>query len=75
MAGFDDIAEVVTCSRKRVNAFLGAGYRLLAVETESLWTKTPKGVERVEGYVLKHLVFVVGRPADVEPFDPEAKPG
>lgn len=72
---FAGIVELVTCSRKRVNAFLGAGYRLLAVESESLWTSTPKTVQGPEGYVLRHLVFVVGRTPDVEPFEPEKAAG
>jgi hypothetical protein len=69
--GHTDIIEVVTCSKKRVNLFLERGYRLLAVEPETTWVKPPKDVKRVEGYVLKFLTFVLGRPAGVEPFDPD----
>ena len=66
-----DIIEVATCSKKRVNLFLERGYRLLAVETETTWIRPPKDVKRVEGYVLKFLTFVLGRPAGVEQFDPD----
>lgn len=65
-----DIAEVVTCSKKRVNLFLERGYRLLAVEPETVWIK-PKDAKKIEGYVLKFITFVLGRPAGVEPFDPD----
>ena len=66
-----NIIEVVTYSKKRVNLFLDRGYRLLAVETETTWIKPPKEVKKIEGYVLKFLTFVLGRPAGVEPFDPD----
>jgi len=70
---YTDIAEIVTCSKKRVNLFLERGYRLLAVETETTWIKPPKEVKKVEGYVLKFLTFVLGRPQGVERFDPDKK--
>lgn len=75
MHDFSDIVEVVTCSKKRVNLYLEAGYRLIAVDTETVWTSTPKDVESVEGYVLKHFIFVVGRPEGVPHFDPERGTG
>lgn len=65
-----DVREVVTCRKAKANRYLDAGYRLLAVEHETVWTKPPKDVRKVEGYVLKHLTFCLGRPGDVEPFDP-----
>ena len=57
-----NIIEVVTCSKRRVNLYLERGYRLLSVETETVWAKPPKEAKRIEGYVLKFLTFVLGRP-------------
>jgi hypothetical protein len=67
---FAGIVEVATASKTRVNLFLDAGYRLLAIKQQALWTTTPKGSKSRDGFVLKSIVYVVGRTVDVEPFDP-----
>lgn len=64
-----DVAEVVTCSRDKANAYLEAGYRLLAVEQQAVWSDCPKRSKQTGGYVHKFLTFVLGRPHDVEAVD------
>ena len=68
---FAGILGVATAAKARVNLFLDAGYRLLAIKQQVLWTTTPEGTKSRDGFVLKSIVYVVGRdPVDVEPFDP-----
>lgn len=62
-----EFVEVHTLNgARRTNPYLDAGYRLLAVmpESEPLETTTKQVVVR------KRVVFIVGRTADVEHFDP-----
>ncbi len=70
---FDDVEEIVTCSKKLVNRYLQAGYRLLAIEHETSWSDLPKKAGS-GGYVRKWLSFALGRPKGIEHFDPLKKP-
>ena len=65
-----DVVEVATASKALVNLFLDAAYRLLAIKQQTIWTSTPKGTQSRDGFVLKSIVYVVGRTDEVQPFDP-----
>ena len=69
-----DVVEVATASKALVNLFLDAAYRLLAIKQQAIWTSTPKDTQSRDGFVLKSIVYVVGRTVDVEPFDPAKAP-
>jgi hypothetical protein len=55
---FADIVGVATASKVRANLFLDAGHRLLAIKQQAIWTSTPKGTKRRDGFVLKSIVYV-----------------
>lgn len=67
MAGYD-VVEVVEARVKAANAYLERGYVLLSVQAVS------SGAVHQETkmfYVRRQIVYVLGRPATVEPYQPE----
>ena len=58
----DEIVEVVKCGAPRANNFLKAGYVLILVSQETV----EKKMQNDQPYIQKNVVFVMGRPRDVE---------
>ncbi len=69
MNQYEGIVEVQTLTWRRVNRWLGAGYRLLSVDavtTSGQHPQDPPGSNAGGYFVRRSLRFVVGRTADVE---------
>ena len=60
-----DIIELVEVRLKGANNLLAHGYKLLSVEAVTAMIQNP---ESQNWYVKKQVVYVMGRPAGVEPF-------
>ena len=67
---YADIAEVLEVRLKGANNLLAHGYRLLAIEAVTAMIQNP---ESQNWYVEKQVVYVMGRPAGVEPFQADGQ--
>ncbi len=70
MNQYEGIVEVQGLSPSRVNQWLEAGYRLLAIETVSTSGRHPvesSGANAGQYFVRRSVRYVVGRTADVTP--------
>lgn len=63
---FDDIVEVGECHWRDANAYMAAGYQLLAIQGANGARKNPDG----RGwYVKRSIRYVMGRTRDVPHFE------
>lgn len=70
MTEYLDCEELVQVAQYgRANAYLKAGYRLISVSHNAQSQRMSKDAN-VQWYVRKFNVFVLGRPAGVEHFEP-----
>jgi len=63
-----DAVEVREVTRRDVNGYLERGYELLCIQGTSQAVKYPEG-NQGGYYIRRRLAYVVGRSAEVEPWE------